>query len=133
MVTLGCPFNCDFCSRPVFGQLYRKRNLDVVFEEIDQLQRIGYDHLWIADDNFTLDLSLLHQFCQRMIGKGMYWSCLSRSTGITSEIARLMKASGCHKVYLGLETGTNETLRLMNKKASLENGIEAVHCFRQAG
>jgi anaerobic magnesium-protoporphyrin IX monomethyl ester cyclase len=133
MVTLGCPFNCDFCSRPVFGHIYRKRNLDVVFEEIDQLRRFGYDHLWIADDNFTLDLSLLHQFCQRMLGKGMYWSCLSRSTGITAEIARLMKESGCHKVYLGLETGSNETLRLMNKKATLENGIEAVQCFRQAG
>jgi anaerobic magnesium-protoporphyrin IX monomethyl ester cyclase len=133
MVTLGCPFNCDFCSRPVFGHVYRKRNLDLVFDEINQLRRLGYDHLWIADDNFTLDLSLLYQFCQRMLGQGMYWTCLSRSTGITTEIACQMKESGCQKVYLGLETGSNETLRLMNKKATLENGIEAVNCFRQAG
>ncbi|MFZ0534653.1 MAG: radical SAM protein [Anaerolineales bacterium] len=133
MVTLGCPFDCDFCSRPVFGHLYRKRDLDVVFEEIEQIKLLGYGHLWIADDNFTLNLSLLRTFCQRMLGLEVKWSCLSRSTGIDADIARLMKEAGCERVYLGLETGSDETLRLMNKKATLEDGIEAVHHFRQAG
>jgi anaerobic magnesium-protoporphyrin IX monomethyl ester cyclase len=133
MVTLGCPFDCDFCSRPVFGHVYRKRDLDMVMAEIKGIQGLGYDHLWIADDNFTLNLSLLDQFCQRMLGESMTWSCLSRSTGITPEIARLMKEAGCQKVYLGLETGSNETLDLMNKKATLDDGVQAVEHFRQAG
>lgn len=133
MVTLGCPFDCDFCSRPVFGHVYRKRDLDVVFEEVEQIKQLGYDQLWIADDNFTLNLSLLRQFCQRMLGLGMKWSCLSRSTGIDADITRLMKEAGCQRVYLGLETGSDETLRLMNKKATLEDAIQAVHHFRQAG
>ncbi len=133
MVTLGCPFDCDFCSRPVFGHVYRKRNLDVVFEEIRQIKQLGYDQLWIADDNFTLNFSLLRTFCERMLGMGMKWSCLSRSTGITPEIAHLMKEAGCQRVYLGLESGRDETLRLMNKKATLEDGITAVQHFRQAG
>jgi anaerobic magnesium-protoporphyrin IX monomethyl ester cyclase len=133
MITLGCPFECDFCSRPVFGRVYRRRDLDVVFEEIEQIQRLGYDHLWIADDNFTLDLSLLQGFCQRMVGQRLGWSCLSRSTGITPEIARLMREAGCQKVYLGLETGSDETLRLMNKRATLEDGVRAVDVFHQAG
>ncbi len=133
MITLGCPFDCDFCSRPVFGHLYRKRDLEVVFEEIHQLKLLDYDHLWIADDNFTLDLAFLRQFCQRMVGLGMQWSCLSRSTGITEDIARLMKEAGCQRVYLGLESGSDDTLRLMNKKATLEDGIHAVEQFRKAG
>jgi anaerobic magnesium-protoporphyrin IX monomethyl ester cyclase len=133
MVTYGCPFECDFCSRPVFGRLYRKRNLETVFEEIRQLRQLGYGQLWIADDNFTLDLAFLHQFCQRIEGQGIGWSCLSRSTGITKEIAQQMKSAGCTRVYLGLESGSNETLRLMNKKASLEDGIQAVEHFHQAG
>jgi len=68
-----------------------------------------------------------------MLGLGMSWSCLSRSTGITPEIATLMKEAGCQKVYLGLETGCDETLRLMNKKAKVEDGIKAVQYFHQAG
>lgn len=133
MITLGCPFDCDFCSRPVFGHLYRKRDLDVVFDEIKQIEQLGYNQLWIADDNFTLNLSLLDKFCQRMIDRGMKWNCLSRSTGIDTEIARLMKEAGCQRVYLGLETGSDATLRLMNKNATLEDGIKAVEHFRQAG
>jgi anaerobic magnesium-protoporphyrin IX monomethyl ester cyclase len=133
MVTFGCPFDCDFCSRPVFGHLYRKRDLEVVFEEINQLRQLGYNQLWIADDNFTLDLSYLSKFCQRIEKLGIGWSCLSRSTGITQEIATQMKAAGCTRVYLGLESGSDETLRLMNKKATLEDGIRAVEHFHQAG
>jgi radical SAM superfamily enzyme YgiQ (UPF0313 family) len=133
MITLGCPFDCDFCSRPIFGHLYRKRGLDLAFEEIEQIKHLGYDRLWIADDNFTLDIAFLRQFCQRMLGVGMKWTCLSRSKGIDLEIAKLMKSAGCTRVYLGLETGSNETLRLMNKKTTVEDSIRAVHYFKQAG
>jgi anaerobic magnesium-protoporphyrin IX monomethyl ester cyclase len=133
MITLGCPFNCDFCSRPVFGNLFRRRDLDLVFAEIDQIRRLGYDSLWIADDNFTLNLSFLRDFCQRMVGQRIGWSCLSRVTGINADIAYMMKAAGCRRVYLGLETGDQATLDLMNKKASVEESTSAVHQFRQAG
>lgn len=133
ITTLGCPFSCDFCSRPVFGSAFRRRDLDAVFEEIEQIRRLGYDSLWIADDNFTLNLTFLKEFCRRIVGQNMGWSCLSRVTGINEEIARLMKEAGCRRVYLGLETGSQATLQLMNKRAKLEEGINAVHQFRRAG
>jgi len=133
ILTLGCPFNCDFCSRPIFGSLLRRRNLDFVFEEIEQIRQLNYDSLWIADDNFTLDLDYLERFCGRMTGKKMQWSCLSRVTRINKEITGMMKAAGCRRVYLGLETGNPDTLRLMKKQANLEEGQNAVHLFRKAG
>ncbi len=133
ITTYGCPFDCDFCSRPVFGNLFRRRSLDSVLAEIEQILELGYDTLWIADDNFTLDLNYLKGFCQRMIGRNIKWSCLSRVTGLNREIVRLMKEAGCRRVYLGLETGSQETLRLMNKKATLEEGIHAVQLFDEAG
>jgi len=133
ITTLGCPFSCDFCSRPIFGSLFRRRNLDLVFDEIEQICRLGYDSLWIADDNFTLDLNWLKEFCQRIAGRKIGWSCLSRVTGIDEEITHLMKESGCKRVYLGLETGNQDTLELMEKKATLEEGINAVHLFHKAG
>jgi len=133
LTTLGCPFKCDFCSKPIFGDFFRRRSLDTVFEEIDQIRHLGYDSLWIADDNFTLDQNFLRQFCSRIANKKLTWSCLSRVTGLNMETIRMMKESGCRRVYLGLETGNTETLRLMNKQASLENGINAVHLFHEAG
>jgi anaerobic magnesium-protoporphyrin IX monomethyl ester cyclase len=68
-----------------------------------------------------------------MTGRKIGWSCLSRVTGINEEIARMMKEAGCRRVYLGLETGSPDTLQLMNKRATLEEGINAVHEFRKAG
>jgi anaerobic magnesium-protoporphyrin IX monomethyl ester cyclase len=44
-----------------------------------------------------------------------------------------MKAAGCRRVYLGLETGSQETLQLMNKKTTLEEGMNAVQLFHEAG
>jgi anaerobic magnesium-protoporphyrin IX monomethyl ester cyclase len=133
MLTLGCPYSCDFCSRPVFGSVFRRRSLDTVFEEIEQIRRLNYDSLWIADDTFTLSPPYLKEFCQRMVGKKINWSCLSRVSGINEDTARVMKEAGCQRVYLGLETGSQATLQLMKKRATLEEGINAVHQFRKAG
>lgn len=133
LTSLGCPFSCDFCSRPVFGSLFRRKNLDQVFEEIDQIRQLGYESLWIADDNFTLDHRHLLGFCQRIAGQGLRWSCLSRVTGLDRATTDLMKESGCRRVYLGLETGSQATLQLMNKKATIEEGVRAVELFHETG
>lgn len=135
MLTRGCPFACDFCSRPIFGDLFRKRPLDGVFTEIQEIRRLGYESLWIADDSFTLSLDYLAGFCERMRreGPGVTWTCLSRVDSLTPEIVGEMAASGCVRVYLGLESASDETLRLMNKKTTVADGKRAVALFNAAG
>ena len=135
IVTRGCPFSCDFCSKPVWGDLFRKPSLVKVFSEIEQIIALGYTCLWIADDCFTLDNDYLRSFCDEMIRRGVpiKWTCLSRVDRLTRELVDLMKRAGCIRTYLGLEAGSNETLRLMNKRVTVEQGIEAVHLFAEAG
>lgn len=135
MVTRGCPYACDFCSKPVWGNVFRKPNLNKIFAEIQSIAGLGYDQLWIADDSFTLDLSFLQNFCRQKITRGIDidWTCLSRTRGLDAETVGLMKAAGCVKVYLGLEAGTDETLRLMNKQSSVQDGIETVNLFASVG
>ena len=133
LATFGCPYGCDFCSKPVFGDHVRRRPLDAVFAEIDQLQALGYDSLWIADDTFTLDLAYLREFCRRMRPRGMTWSCLSRANGIRNGMAAVMREAGCTRVYLGLESGDDDTLRLMNKHVTVKDGAAAAELYRAAG
>jgi anaerobic magnesium-protoporphyrin IX monomethyl ester cyclase len=135
VVTRGCPFSCDFCSKPVWGSSFRKPPLGKVFLEIDHLVSLGYTGLWIADDCFTLDRDYLEAFCREMVRRGvpMEWTCLSRVDGLTPELAGLMKRAGCIRVYLGLESGSDETLRLMNKRVTVGQGARAVRLFSQAG
>lgn len=135
MVTRGCPFACDFCSRPVWGSLFRRPSLDRVFTEIAGIAALGYTHLWIADDCFTLDTAFLQKFCRGMIARDvpLGWTCLSRVNGITPALASLMRRGGCVRVYLGLESGSDATLRLMNKRTTVEEGARAVRIFSGAG
>lgn len=129
MMTYGCPFSCDFCSKPIFGKEVRFRSLDRIFDEIRDILSYGYDSLWIADDLFTFDTEFLKNFCERLVDEklGISWSCLSRVDTINDEIACEMKKAGCSKVYLGIESGDDEVLKLMNKRidtASVRNGVE---------
>jgi anaerobic magnesium-protoporphyrin IX monomethyl ester cyclase len=133
ITTLGCPFDCDFCSKPVFGSRFRRRNLDTVFEEIDRIRSLGYEDLWIADDSLTLSRPFLDEFCSRISGMKMGWSCLARAGGVDEDMTQRMREAGCRKVYLGLESGSPETLKLMNKRVTVEEGGEAVRLYHKAG
>ncbi len=135
MITRGCPFACDFCSKPVWGSVFRLPDLEGVFLEIQEIQSLGYDQLWIADDSFTLDIEFLEEFCREKIRRGIdiSWSCLSRTTGINCKTVALMKQAGCVKVYFGLESGSDDVLRLMNKNTTVQNGIDAVALFASEG
>ena len=133
VVTLGCPYACDFCSKPVFGNEVRHRDLDTVVAEIAGLRALGYDGLWIADDTFTLDHAHLAEFCRRVSGLGMTWSCLSRADRVTPEMAVQMKEAGCRRVHLGLESGSQRTLELMNKRVTVEDGVHATQTYCEAG
>ena len=135
IVTRGCPFSCDFCSKPVWGDLFRKPSFEKVFAEIEQIRALGYTCLWIADDCFTLDNEYLTAFCNEMLRRDLplSWTCLSRVDRLSPGLVDLMKRAGCIRVYLGLESGSNDTLGLMNKKVTVEQGIQAVHLFSRAG
>jgi anaerobic magnesium-protoporphyrin IX monomethyl ester cyclase len=106
-----------------------------VFAEIREILALGYDRLWIADDSFTLDTAYLQEFCRRKIRDGLpfTWVCLSRVDRLNESIVGTMRDAGCVRVYLGLESGNDETLRLMGKRASVREGIEAVRLFRKVG
>lgn len=133
IATLGCPYGCEFCSKPVFGDAVRLRPLDRVFAEVEDIVRLGYDGLWIADDTFTLRHDYLEEFCRRVAPLPLTWSCLSRANGIDSATVRLMRDSGCRRVYLGLESGSQATLDLMRKQMTLEQSVSAATVYRDAG
>ena len=133
IATLGCPYGCEFCSKPVFGDAVRLRPLDRVFAEVEDIVRLGYDGLWIADDTFTLRPDYLEEFCRRVAPLRLTWSCLSRANGIDPATARLMRDSGCRRVYLGLESGSQTTLDLMRKQMTVEQSVRAATVYRDAG
>jgi anaerobic magnesium-protoporphyrin IX monomethyl ester cyclase len=135
MTTYGCPHGCSFCSKPVFGSYFRRRDTERIMEEVRDIRSYGYDSLWIADDCFTLDPGHVRAFCKAMIrgSMDMRWSCLSRTGGISRSDVELMRQAGCRKVFFGLESGCNSVLKLMNKHATVEDAERTIGLFTSAG
>ena len=131
----GCPFNCDFCSKPVFGSSLRQRTPENILQEIKQALSLGYTKIYFQDDCFTISRKRLLDFCNLVLDEGLSfeWECLSRVDGLDSELANLMKKAGCSKIYFGLESGNDKILKLMNKEVDLSKGRDAVKTAGEAG
>ncbi|HVP16702.1 MAG TPA: radical SAM protein [candidate division Zixibacteria bacterium] len=135
MTSRGCPFKCDFCSRPVFGNRFRSRTAANVADEVELVRGLGYERVWFADDCFTLNRKRLLSICNELIRRGMHvgWECLSRVDTVDLPVAEKMKKAGCVRVFFGLESGNDSILKIMNKQATVKQAEDAVNVFRKAG
>ena len=74
----GCPFNCTFCvSKVINQQRVRFRNMQKIFEEIDDIVSLGYRHIYLGGDTFRLDSQRVKEFCLYLISKHpkVSWNC----------------------------------------------------------
>lgn len=135
LTSRGCPFSCDFCSRPIFGADMRSRSAENIVDEVGEVDRLGYERVWFADDCFTLNRKHLLDVCNEMVkrGVGIGWECLSRVDTMDAEVARAMKRSGCIRVFFGIESGNDSVLGLMNKKITTSQAKEAIYTAKAAG
>ena len=135
MSSRGCPFHCDFCSRPVFGNRFRSRTAANVAEEVEEVRRLGYERVWFADDCFTLDKKRLLSICDELVRRRarVGWECLSRVDTVDSEVAERMKQAGCVRVFFGIESGNDSVLRIMRKQATVKQARYAVDVFKKVG
>ncbi len=133
MTSRGCPFECDFCSRPVFGNSFRANTASNVVDEIEEVTSLGYDRIWFADDCFTLNPSRLVQICDEIIKRKLKisWECLSRVDTLDPEIAQKMKQAGCVRMFFGIESGNDSILKIMKKQITTKQAFSAVQLCRE--
>lgn len=131
----GCPFICDFCSRPVFGNTFRTRSATNIVDEVEAVIKLGYQRMWFADDCFTLNRRRLLRICDEIIGRKMKvdWECLSRVDTVDRETIVKMKQAGCVRVFFGIESGNNDVLSLMRKQITTSRAREAVKVTKESG
>jgi anaerobic magnesium-protoporphyrin IX monomethyl ester cyclase len=135
MTSRGCPFKCDFCSRPVFGNGFRTRSAKNIVDEVEEVVKLGYGRIWFADDCFTLQRNRLLRICDEIIGRGVrvQWECLSRVDTVDKEVTEKMKRAGCVRVFFGIESGNDKVLKLMRKQITADKARQAVIATRNSG
>jgi radical SAM superfamily enzyme YgiQ (UPF0313 family) len=131
MTSLGCPFDCTFCTvTMMFGRAYRRRSPERVLAEIEAKRPKS---VFFYDDNFAADKRRLKKLLQMMIDRGLTpkWQAQVRTdVARDDELLDLMRRSGCHRLALGFESIDQATLDGYAKSQTVEditNAIAALH------
>src|SRR4030088_562720 len=135
MSTRGCPFRCEFCHKSVFGDLYSQRSTESVIDEMREIAELGYDHVWMSDDLFTLNYHRTMELARDIEAANLplTWECLSRVTHVDFELFAQMKRAGCKRIFFGIESGDEGVLKQMQKGITPEQSSTAVEACVRAG
>ncbi|MHB1463800.1 MAG: B12-binding domain-containing radical SAM protein [Thermoleophilia bacterium] len=135
----GCPFKCTFCVEPkVFGK-WSGRNAEQVVDEIEALsRRYRLDHVTFSDSNQFASMKRMKEIMTLWLERGlrMTWSGAARADQmekITPEISALLKQTRCAQIGIGIESGSQAILDLIDKRTSPEKAIRSNVNLEAAG
>lgn len=135
--TRGCPFKCNWCAKPIYGNRYNSRSPERVVEEIELLvKKTGVSNFWITDDIFGLKPGWVHQFRQLIEAKQLTirYKIQSRADLLLTETnIEDLAASGLDEVWIGAESGSQKILDAMDKGISLEEIKKATQLLKANG
>ncbi|MCC7494401.1 MAG: radical SAM protein [Fimbriimonadaceae bacterium] len=134
--TRGCPFHCNWCAKPIWGQRYAMRSAAAVAAEMARLKRdFAPDHLWFADDIFGLRPAWVVDFAAAVQAQDAAtpFTIQSRVDLMTPEAVTALAAAGCREVWLGAESGSQQVLDAMDKGTRLDDIRAARQRLRAAG
>jgi radical SAM superfamily enzyme YgiQ (UPF0313 family) len=130
----GCPFDCIFCSsHKMWGRKVRFRSAGNIVREIASVKKeFGTEFFEFVDDSFTLRKDIVYDLCSRLLSErlNVRWVCPTRVDLIDRHIVKEMKKSGCVRISLGIESGSEETLRRTHKhltKDAIRNAIKIIN------
>jgi anaerobic magnesium-protoporphyrin IX monomethyl ester cyclase len=131
----GCPYACSYCDRSVFRRSFRYNSADYLYAHLAYLrERFGIRHVNFYDDQFTFNRQRVEEFCRMMVDRplGMTFNCAVRAEHVDFDLLRLMKASGCWMVSLGIETGDPDLLAQHRQNADLDMLADTIRLIKKA-
>lgn len=133
--SLGCPFNCNFCTIPIQWGKYRQKEPKQVAKEFVELSRkYGSQLLYVIDSILNPVISELAQELLRL-DTPIYWDGSLRVSDDVSNIQNtlLWRKSGFYRARIGIETGSQRLLNVMDKKITVEQIKSSVSSLANAG
>jgi radical SAM superfamily enzyme YgiQ (UPF0313 family) len=132
----GCPFRCNWCAKPIFGDAFQLRPAaEVAFEMKLLRDAYGAEHLWFADDIFGLNRHWLQEFARSVeqLQCAMPFKIQARADLLTKESVQALRRAGCTEVWMGVESGSQKILDAMEKGLRVEEVIVAREYLKQEG
>lgn len=133
--TRGCPFKCNWCAKPIYGNRYNSRSPENVVAELLMLKKhFGFSHIWFCDDIFGLKPGWVSRFADLVRENDVKFrfkiQCRADLLLQENYIRDLAKA-GCDNIWMGAESGSQNILDAMDKGTTVEQIREAVTLLKK--
>jgi radical SAM superfamily enzyme YgiQ (UPF0313 family) len=135
--TRGCPFKCNWCAKPIYGNRYHSRSAEQVVAEIKQLQQtFPFEHIWFCDDIFGLKPGWVKRFADLVEQEQLKFRFKIQSRAdllLQEDNIRDLARAGCESVWIGAESGSQKILDAMDKGTRIEQIFRATQLLKQHG
>lgn len=132
VTTKGCLYKCNFCAINYLP--YSERSVNSVVNEIEEcFNRFKIREIDIFDATFFYNRKRDLEICNEIIKRGIKveWSCRSRVDLVDDELLKVAYTAGCRKIYYGIESGSADILKAINKEVSLRQIENAIALTRK--
>jgi len=132
----GCPYTCKWCSRAVYGGTYRRRSPQLVAQEMKHIKdTYNPDMIWFVDDVFTIHHKWLTEFAAEVKKQDAIipYEIISRADRLNEEVIKTLKASGCFRVWVGAESGSQKIIDAMDRRVDVMQTREMIRLAKKHG
>lgn len=137
MTSRGCPWACTFCGAETsWGRGFRSHSNDYVLRELTRaVERLPVKMVQIKDDTFTTHKKRVVELCRSIREQKLqfFWSCDTRVDLLTEELLHEMRLAGCQRLSLGVESGSQRILDLIDKKITPDEIIASTTLAKKVG
>ncbi len=135
--TRGCPYKCNWCAKPIYGNRYNSRSPEHVIKEIKLLtSKYGVNHFWMCDDIFGLKPNWVQHFNKLVKEHGLSFQYMIQSRVdllLQEDTIDALVESGLETIWLGAESGSQHILDAMDKGITVEQIHDAVPKLQRKG
>jgi anaerobic magnesium-protoporphyrin IX monomethyl ester cyclase len=131
----GCPYQCNYCVKSFGSKTVMLTSIEII-EHVKRLKELfNIKSLRFIDDTFTVNKQRVIEICQLLVKEKLTleWTCLSRADNLSQEMLYWMRKSGCVRIYIGVETGSQRMLDLYNKGINRNDSINKIKLCRKMG
>ncbi|HAO47696.1 MAG TPA: radical SAM protein [Ferruginibacter sp.] len=135
--TRGCPFKCNWCAKPIYGNRYNSRSPEHVVNELLVLKkRFSFDHVWFCDDIFGLKPGWLTRFADLVEQEGLRFRFKMQGRVdllLQEDNIKALARAGCENIWMGAESGSQKILDAMDKGTTVEQIHDATRMLKKNG
>lgn len=135
--TRGCPYKCNWCAKPIYGNRYNSRSPQHVVDEIKLIRKhFDFDHIWFCDDIFGLKSKWVQEFNEILNREKIKIRYKIQSRAdllLKDDTIKTLADSGCDEVWIGAESGSQKILDAMDKGTSIQQIEESTALMKKHG